>query len=173
MLHSASLFIHSRKTDRIKCMPCVHMLVWFYAETRKKKNLDHFCIEVFFELLATTKLQYRVWNIPQQSYGTQNPSLARSVRKLKSIGKWILGLPPNETCLAKKNNVLSEHSSGVAYHPYACNNCIFRIIYHSFKAARDISIKSVYKWNALHLPNYQKASLFLRISSLWLCCKTH
>lgn len=74
---------------------------------------------------------------------------------------------------AKKNNVSSEHSSGVAYHPYACINCIFRIIYHSFKAARDISIKWVYKWNALHLPNYQKASLFLRISSLWLCFKTH
>ena len=74
---------------------------------------------------------------------------------------------------AKKNNVSSEHSSGVAYHPYACINCIFRIIYHSFKAARDISIKSVYKWNALHLPNYQKTSLFLRISSLWLCFKTH
>ena len=41
----------------------------------------------------------------------------------------------------KKNNVSSEHSSGVAYHPYACNNCIFRIIYHSFKVARVISIK--------------------------------
>ena len=90
---------------------------------REKKNLDHFCIEVCFELLATTKLQWRGWNIPKQSYGTQAPSLARSIRKLKSIGKWILGLPRNETCLAKKN-VLSRHSSGVAYHPYACNNCI-------------------------------------------------
>ena len=90
---------------------------------REKKNLDHFCIEVFFELLATTKLQWRGWNISKQSYGTQAPSLARSIRKLKSSGKWILGLPRNEICLAKKN-VLSRHSSGVAYHPYACNNCI-------------------------------------------------
>ena len=64
MLHSVSFFILWRKTDRIQWIPCVHLPVWFYPETRKKNSLDHFCIEIFLELLTTTKLQSRTWNIP-------------------------------------------------------------------------------------------------------------
>ena len=35
--------------------------------------------------------------------------MARSVQTLKSIGEWILGLPPNETCLPKK--IMSQAST--------------------------------------------------------------
>ena len=52
----------------------------------------------------------------------------------------------------KTETVISEHSSGVAYHPYAGKNFTTTIIYFSFKGAKDISIKSVYKLKALPLP---------------------
>ena len=40
-------FLLWRKTDRIQWIPCVHFLLWFYAKTREKNGLNHFCIEIF------------------------------------------------------------------------------------------------------------------------------
>ena len=64
MLQSASFCFLPRKTDWIQWIPCIHLLVWYYAETRKKSSLDHFCIKLFLELLTTNKPQRRSWNIP-------------------------------------------------------------------------------------------------------------
>ena len=36
-----------------------HLLVWFYAEVRKKNSLDHFYIQIFRELLTTNETQGR------------------------------------------------------------------------------------------------------------------
>ena len=54
MLQSVSFCFLRRKTDWIQWIPCLHLLVWYYAETRKKSSLDHFC-KLFLELLTTNK----------------------------------------------------------------------------------------------------------------------
>ena len=125
MLHSASPFILWRKTDRIRCMPCVYLLVWFYAETRKK-NLDHFCIEVFFWVIsydqaAVERLEHtlaKLWHT--------GPLIGQKCPKIEVNWQVDPRFAPKRN-LSGKKNVLSEHSSGVAYHPYASNNCIFTI----------------------------------------------
>ena len=66
MLNSEPFFSLWRKTDLIQWIPCVHLLVWFFAETRKKNSLDHFCIELFIHL-STTKKSKSNWNVPEQS----------------------------------------------------------------------------------------------------------
>ena len=64
MLHSASFPFLWSKTDWIQWIPSIHLLLSFYAETRKKNSLDHFCIKIFLELLITNKPQHRSWKIP-------------------------------------------------------------------------------------------------------------
>ena len=44
-----------RKTHRIQWIPCLHLLVWFFAETSKKNKLDHFYIQIFSAVLTTSK----------------------------------------------------------------------------------------------------------------------
>ena len=76
ILHSASFFSLYMKTNRFQWIPCLHLLVWFYAETRKKNSLDHCWIEMFLNLSTTIK----------------SSALAKS----------ILDLLARETCLARK-----------------------------------------------------------------------
>ena len=40
----------------------------------------------------------------------------------------------------KTEKVINEHSFGIAYHQYACNNFTITIIYQRYKALKDISI---------------------------------
>ena len=64
MLNSAPFFSLWRRTDLIQWIPCVHLLVWFFAETRKKNSLEHIYIQTFSPLLATNKTPWRSLNIP-------------------------------------------------------------------------------------------------------------
>ena len=70
----------------------------------------------------------------------------------------------------KKDEVISEHLSGVEYHPDACSNCTITIMYHSLNGAKDISIKSVYKSKRTTPTNLEEGksfpSLFLGMNFL-------
>ena len=131
-------FVFEGELVRLPCMPSFASLIlyWFYTNSILKSER-----EAAWNISAlTTSKPKSWWNIPQQSLCPQVLSMARSVRKSKSLGKWILSLLAKETCLAKKRSPISEHSSNPAYYSNVRNDY-----------AKELSITVSREWRSFVL----------------------